>query len=85
MQEKVTLGQLVKEQLARKKRLQEAIDGGWRDCIASEQEIVDRFDYAMAQLITLNIEAICELAGHLDMGELPIGESCVFSEREDFA
>ena len=68
-----TLRECITELRARQARLDEAVKGGWRDAIPSEQESVNEMRYALDSMLEQNMDALLEAAGDLDLGELPIG------------
>jgi hypothetical protein len=74
-----TLREYIAEMEARRKRLKEAEDRGWRDCIPSERETVAEFEHVLMNAIGNNYDRLIEIAGDLDFGPLPPGVSLAYS------
>ena len=76
-----TLAECFKELQARRARLYEARSYGWRDVIHAEAETVSEFESVFQKMLTGRMDEIIELAGEVDLGELPTGVSLAFSEE----
>ncbi|MBD2745980.1 hypothetical protein IC232_04625 [Microvirga sp. BT688] len=74
-----TLREYFAEMEARRKRLQEAHDRGWSDCIEGEQRTVDEFEHVLMNALTKNGTELVEAAGDVNLGALPIGISLAYS------
>ncbi len=74
-----TLREYFAELDARRKRLQQAEDCGWRDSIPSERETVAEFEHVLMNAIGNNHGRLVEIAGDLDLGPLPLGISLAYS------
>ncbi len=74
-----TLEECFKELKSRQARLDEARENGWRDVIPSEMETVLEFEYAMKTMLKSNIDQLIEVAGHVELGPLPVGASLAYS------
>ena len=74
-----TLREYFAELDARRKRLREAEDRGWRDCIPSERETVAEFEHVLMNAIGNNHGRLVEIADDLDLGPLPLEISLAYS------
>ena len=69
------------EMEARRKRLQEAQDRRWSDCIEGEQRTVAEFEHVLMDALMKNGTELVEAAGDVDLGALPIGISLAYSRE----
>jgi hypothetical protein len=74
-----TLREYIAEMDARRKRLKEAENRGWYDCIPSERETVSEFEHVLMDALFKNHTRLVDAAGDLHLGSLPIGISLTYS------
>lgn len=79
-----TLRECVEEGRARKARLDEAVERGWRDCIPSERQNVEEWNHVMERLLEGGMDRVLELAGDVHLGPLPAGVGLHFSTDGDW-
>ena len=75
-----TLRELASELAARKARLDVAEKNGWRDAIPGARETYSEMLHVMQAMIETRMSDLVAVAGHVDLGPLPVGVSLAYSQ-----